>query len=79
MGLFLWLKRTYSIDFITPLQGAAVAAVSSALLMSWVKTNFKEREEHDHRSTLVYRNGIGCYFYRAYARIQCRTNELFIW
>jgi zinc transport system permease protein len=45
MGLFLWLKRTYSINFITPLQGAAVAAVSSALLMSWVKTNFKERED----------------------------------
>ncbi|MBM3207778.1 MAG: metal ABC transporter permease, partial [Chlamydiae bacterium] len=45
MGIFLWLKRTYDIDFLTPLQGAAVAAISSALLMSWVKTNFKERED----------------------------------
>lgn len=45
MGLFLWLRRAFSWEFITPLQGAIVAAIASALLMSWVRTKYKERED----------------------------------
>lgn len=33
MGIFLWLKRVYGIDWISPLQGALVAGIISALLM----------------------------------------------
>lgn len=45
MGLFLWLRRTFSLDFITPLQGAIAAALLSALLMGWVHAKYKERED----------------------------------
>ncbi|MCX6990645.1 MAG: metal ABC transporter permease [Chlamydiae bacterium] len=45
MGFFLWLRRTFSIDFLTPLQGAIVAALLSALLMSWVRAKYKDRED----------------------------------
>ena len=45
MGLFLWAKRTFSIEWITPLQGAVVAALASALFMSWVRVKYKERED----------------------------------
>ncbi|MCX6986624.1 MAG: metal ABC transporter permease [Chlamydiae bacterium] len=45
MGLFLWIKRTFYIDWITPLQGAIVAALASALFMSWIKVKYKERED----------------------------------
>ncbi|MEI8328840.1 MAG: metal ABC transporter permease [Chlamydiia bacterium] len=45
MGFFLWLKRTFHIGWITPLQGAVIAALVSALFMSWVKVQYKERED----------------------------------
>ena len=45
MGFFLWLRRTFSLGFFTPLQGAIVAALLSALLMSWVRAKYKDRED----------------------------------
>ncbi len=45
MGLFLWLKRMYGLSFLTPLQGALVFALISALLLGWVHTKYQERED----------------------------------
>lgn len=45
MGFFLWLKRTYHYDFLTPLQGAIAAALLSAIAMGWIHLQYKERED----------------------------------
>jgi zinc transport system permease protein len=45
MGLALWLQRTYDIAWLTPLQGAIVAALLSALLIGWIHLNYRERED----------------------------------
>ncbi len=45
MGFFLWLKRTYHYDFLTPLQGAIAAALLSAMAMGWIHLQYKERED----------------------------------
>jgi zinc transport system permease protein len=45
MGLCLWLRRTYGLDFLTPLQGALAAGLLSALLMGWIHLKYKERED----------------------------------
>ena len=45
MGIFLWLKRVYGIDWISPLQGALVAGIISALLMGWIHLKYRERED----------------------------------
>ncbi|MEN9344384.1 MAG: hypothetical protein RLZZ453_1171 [Chlamydiota bacterium] len=45
MGIFLFLKRTYGFDFLTPLQGALVFGILSAWLMGFVHLKYKERED----------------------------------
>ncbi len=45
MGLCLWLRRTYDLDFLTPLQGALAAGLLSALLMGWIHLRYRERED----------------------------------
>jgi zinc transport system permease protein len=45
MGIFLWLRRTYGMDFLTPLQGALAAGIVSALLMGWIHLKYRERED----------------------------------
>lgn len=45
MGLFLWLKRTYNLDFLSPIQGALLSALGSAALLGWVHLKCKERED----------------------------------
>lgn len=45
MGFFLWLKRIYGIECITPLQGALIAGIASALLMGWIHLKYQERED----------------------------------
>lgn len=45
MGFFLWLQRTYNISWITPMQGAIVAAIVSALLIGWIRLEYKQRED----------------------------------
>lgn len=45
MGLFLWLKRTYHISWMTPLQGALLAALLSAFLIGWIRLKYKQRED----------------------------------
>lgn len=45
MGFFLWLRRIYHLDFLTPLQGAMISALLSAILMGWIHLKYKERED----------------------------------
>jgi len=45
MGFFLWLKRSYDIQILTPLQGALLAALLSALLIGWIHLKYKQRED----------------------------------
>jgi len=45
MGLFLWLKRSYHLEWLSPLQGALVAALASAFLIGWIHLKYRERED----------------------------------
>lgn len=45
MGFCLWLKRTRHIDWITPIHGALIAAVASALIIGWIHLNYRQRED----------------------------------
>ena len=45
MGLFLYLKRVYGIEFLHPIYGALFAGIISALLIGWIHMNYKERED----------------------------------
>jgi len=45
MGLFLWLRRTYDIEFLTPMQGALLFALGSAVLLGRTHLKHKERED----------------------------------
>lgn len=45
LGCALWIQRTYDMPWLSPLYGALVAAVGSALVMGWVHLRYKERED----------------------------------
>ncbi len=45
MGFFLWLRRTYHLDWLDPLYGALIAAILSALLIGWIHLKYRERED----------------------------------
>ncbi|MCK4934892.1 MAG: metal ABC transporter permease [Simkaniaceae bacterium] len=45
MGLFLYLKRIYGLDFLEPVYGALFAGIISALLIGWIHIKYKERED----------------------------------
>lgn len=45
IGFCLWLERTKGVTWASPLLGALVAAVASALIMGWIHLNYKQRED----------------------------------
>lgn len=45
MGLAIWLKRTYGLEWLSPVYGALFAAIVSALLIGWVHIKYRERED----------------------------------
>lgn len=45
IGLCLWLQRAQEISWVTPLQGAFVTAILSALLVGWIHLYYHERED----------------------------------
>ncbi len=45
MGLFLWLRRTYALHFLSPFQGALFFALIAAVLLGWIHLRCKERED----------------------------------
>ncbi len=45
LGFFLWLERTKDIAFASPLQGALLAGVLSAVIIGWVHLKYRQRED----------------------------------
>lgn len=45
IGLGLWLERAQGITWVSPLQGALVAGLLSALLIGWIRLHYQERED----------------------------------
>ncbi len=45
IGLFLWLERCYGFPAVSPLWGALLAAVASALFIAHAERTFKQRED----------------------------------
>lgn len=45
IGLCIWLERARGVEWISPLYGALVAAVLSAVIIGWIHLHYKERED----------------------------------
>jgi zinc transport system permease protein len=45
IGFCLWLERAKGIEWITPLEGALVAGILSALLIGWIHLYYRQRED----------------------------------
>lgn len=45
IGFCLWLERAKGVEWITPLQGALVAGILSALLIGWIHLYYRQRED----------------------------------
>lgn len=45
MGFFLWLNKTYHIEWLDPLYGAFLASILSAWLIGWIHLKFKQRKD----------------------------------
>ena len=45
IGLSLWLERAKNIDWLPPLYGALIAAILSALILGWMRINYRQRED----------------------------------
>ncbi len=45
IGFCLWLQRAQGVTWATPLLGALVAAIISALVMGWIRLKYQQRED----------------------------------
>lgn len=45
IGLCLWLERAHGVEWASPLLGALVAAILSALIIGWIHLNYQQRED----------------------------------
>lgn len=45
IGVCLWLQRTQGVAWATPLIGALIAAIASALIIGWIRLSYKQRED----------------------------------
>lgn len=45
IGFCLWLERVHGVGWVTPLQGAILTAVLSALVIGWIHLHYRERED----------------------------------
>lgn len=45
IGICLWLERAKGVEWISPLGGALVAGVVSALIIGWIHLYYRERED----------------------------------
>ena len=45
IGFFLWLERTQNIYWASPLAGALIASIISALLIGWIHMSYRQRED----------------------------------
>lgn len=45
IGISIWLERTQGITWLSPIIGALIAAIVSALILGWIRTSYRERED----------------------------------
>lgn len=45
IGFCIWLERAKGVLWASPLYGALVAAIISALIISWIRLNYQQRED----------------------------------
>jgi zinc transport system permease protein len=45
IGFFLWLERVHAIYWVSPLQGALLAGILSALVIGWIHLKYRQRED----------------------------------
>ncbi len=45
IGLSVWLKNVFAITWLTPLYGALLAGLGSALILGWIHIHYRERED----------------------------------
>lgn len=45
IGISLWLERSKGVTWLSPIHGALVAAVLSALIIGWIRLHYRERED----------------------------------
>lgn len=45
IGFCLWLERAKGVSWVTPLQGALVAGILSALMIGWIHLYYRQRED----------------------------------
>jgi len=45
IGICLWLERAKGVTWVSPLFGALVAAIFSALIIGWIHLNYRQRED----------------------------------
>lgn len=45
IGFSLWLERAKGVDWISPLEGALIAGILSALIIGWIHLYYRQRED----------------------------------
>ena len=45
MGFCLWMQRVHHVEWLSPMIGAFLAALASALLLGWIQLRFRQRED----------------------------------
>src|SRR5437868_3838998 len=45
IGFCLWLERTQGVEWASPLYGALGAAILSAIIIGWIRMNYRQRED----------------------------------
>lgn len=45
IGFSIWLKRSFDLPWLTPIQGAIFAAILSAFLIGWIHIKYRQRED----------------------------------
>lgn len=45
IGFCLWLERAKGVEWVSPLYGALAAAILSALIIGWIRINYRQRED----------------------------------
>lgn len=62
MGLFLYLRRTYDIAWLTPINGALIAALLSSTLIGFIRLYYRQREDTIIAALWVLGMSIGVIF-----------------
>lgn len=45
IGFCLWLERAKGVEWVSPVYGALIAAIISALIMGWIRLHYRQRED----------------------------------